>query len=243
MIMDSYLEPLSKMPVFDKNTLFDVIRENAGELGKSTLEKLLNSYIEAGNIARVGRNAYCIQGNLKKYVYDYSEYANHIAERLNEGFYDIDFRIMELYQLNRFLNHQLAHNVFYVYVEKELCASAFELLKKEYEGRILINPSEEDFFNYRTEDTIVIRKLLTEAPKGKDKIWHTGIEKLLVDIFSENIVKAMFSDSELPGIYETAFADYVIDESQMFRYAKRRKSDERIKNFIKTETTVKLRLQ
>ena len=241
--MDSYLKPLAKMSVFDKNTLFDVIRENVGELGKSTLEKLLNSNIEAGNIARVGRNAYCIQGNLKNYAYDYNEYSNHIAESMSEGFYDIDFRIMELYQLNRFLNHQLAHNVIYVYVEKELCVPAFEFLKKEYEGRVLINPDEEDFFNYRTDDIIVIRNLLTEAPKGKGKIWHTGLEKLLVDVFSENIVKAMFSEFELPEIYETAFADYVIDESQMFRYAKRRKTDERIKHFLKTETTVKLRLQ
>ena len=68
-------------------------------------------------------------------------------------------------------------------------------------------------------------------------------EKLLVDVFSENILKAMFSQSEFPTIYETALEDYVIDESQMFRYAKRRKTDERIKHFLKTEMTVKLRLQ
>lgn len=30
---------------------------------------------------------------------------------------------------------------------------------------------------------IVVRNLLTESPKGKKEVWHTGLEKLLVDIF------------------------------------------------------------
>lgn len=42
--------------------------------------------------------------------------------------------------------------------------------------------------------------------------------------FSEKLIKAMFSESEYPAIYETAFNSYVVDESQMFRYAKRRKA-------------------
>ena len=90
---------------------------------------------------------------------------------------------------------------------------------------------------------IVVRNLLTESPKGKKKVWHTDLEKMLVDIFSENPIKAMFSESEYPAIYEEAFGSYVIDESQMFRYAKRRKSDGRIKKFIQEKTNVKLRLE
>ena len=124
-----------------------------------------------------------------------------------------------------------------------MCISAFERLKKEYEGNILINPTEEDFFNYRREDMIVVRNLLTESPKGKNEVWHTGLEKLLVDIFSEKLIKAMFSESEYPVIYETAFNSYVVDESQMFRYAKRRKSADKIKKFIQEETDAKLRLE
>ena len=90
---------------------------------------------------------------------------------------------------------------------------------------------------------IVVRNLLTESPKGKKDVWHTCLEKLLVDIFSENLIKAMFSESEYPAIYETAFNSYVVDESQMFRYAKRRKSADKIKNFIQEETDAKLRLE
>ena len=134
--------------VFNKKTFFDTITDNVGVLSKSTLEKYLKKYLESGEIVRIGRNAYCARGKLKDYEYDYSDIAVHIAKILKEDFYDLDFRISELYQMNRFLYHQIAHNVIFVFVEKELCISAFERLKKEYEGNILINPTEEDFFNY-----------------------------------------------------------------------------------------------
>ena len=207
------------------------------------MEKHLKKYLQSGEIARVGRNAYCVRGNLRDYKYDYSDLSIHIAKILNDEFYDLDFRISELYQMNRFLNHQIAHNVIFVFVEKELSTSAFERLKKEYAGNILINSTEDDFFNYRRDDMIVVRNLLTESPKGKNEVWHTDLEKMLVDIFSENLIKATFSESEFPTIYEEAFGSYIIDESQMFRYAKRRKNDGRIKRFIQEETDVKLRLE
>lgn len=36
-----------------------------------------------------------------------------------------------------FLNHQIAHNVIFVFVEKELCISAFERLKKSMKATYL----------------------------------------------------------------------------------------------------------
>ena len=241
--MDVNIKALYGLSMFDKKIFFDTITDNVGELSKSTLEKYLKKYLESGEIARIGRNAYCIRGELRDYEYNYSDTAIHIAKLLNENFYDLDFRVSELYQMNRFLNHQIAHNVIFVFVEKELCISVFERLKKAYEGKVLINPTEAEFFNYRRDDIIVVRNLLTESPRGKKETWHTDLEKLLVDIFSENLIKAMFSESEYPAIYETAFHFYVVDESQMFRYANRRKSADKIKKFIQEETDVKLRLE
>ena len=240
--MDENLRSLYGLSMFNKKSLFEIFMGNIGNMSKSTMEKYLKKYLESGKIARIGRNAYCIKGELRDYEYDYSRTSIHISGILNKDFYDLDFRIAELYQMNRFLNHQIAHNVIFVFVEKELCSSVFERLKKEYEGKILINPTEEDFFHYRQDDIIVLRNLLTESPKGKEEVWHTDLEKLLVDIFSENLVKAMFGESEYPAIYETAFDSYVVDESQLFRYARRRKSADKIRKFIEEETNVKLRL-
>lgn len=115
--MDEKIKTLYKLSVFNKKTFFDTITDNVGVLSKSILEKYLKKYLESGEIVRIGRNAYCVRGKLKDYEYDYSGIAVHIAKILNEDFYDLDFRISELYQMNRFLNHQIAHNVIFVFVE------------------------------------------------------------------------------------------------------------------------------
>ena len=167
--MDRTFKSLYGLSFFNKNLFFEIVIENVGELSKSSLEKHLKKYLQSGEIARVGRNAYCVRGNLRNYKYDYSDLSIHIAKILKDEFYDLDFRISELYQMSRFLNHQIAHNVIFVFVEKELSTSAFERLKKEYAGNILINPTEDDFFNYRTiDDMIVVRNLRTVSPKGRN---------------------------------------------------------------------------
>ncbi|MCD8118996.1 MAG: hypothetical protein LUE29_05885 [Lachnospiraceae bacterium] len=239
--MDICLEQMGNRATFKKEELFDVIESLGRVFSERYLEKYLSSLQKKGEIARVGRNTYCIMGELQDYYYSYADTSEYIANILTSDFYDLDFRIMEMYQLNRFINHQIAHNVIFVYVEKELCHSAFERLKKEFAGKILINPREEDFYNYRTDDLIIVRNLMTESPKGRDARWHTELEKLLVDVFSENLVKSMLGESEYPQIFETAFQNYVIDESRMFRYAGRRKTADKIKNFLEKETDVKLR--
>ncbi len=241
--MDNVIQSLTKSPIFTKETFFDTISKNIGTSNESTLKKHLQNYLKTGEIARVGRNAYCVKGNLIDYDFVYSDSSIQISEILNKNYYDLDFRITELYQLNSFLNHQIAHNVIYVFVEKDLCTSVFEQLKCDYKGVVLIEPSTSDFFNYRKDNMVVVKKLLTESPKGEKEKWNTNLEKLLVDIFAEELLKETFSESEYPTIYETCFQSYVINENQMFRYARRRKIADRIKQFLEEETDVKLRVE
>ena len=76
---------------------------------------------------------------------------------------------------------------------------------------------------------------------GTDEKWHTRIEKLLVDVYADPIQKETFSVSELPIIYNDAFECYVIDESCMFRYAKRRGIEKELKKYILQHTHVTFR--
>ena len=88
-----------------------------------------------------------------------------------------------------------------------------------------------------------VGKLLTEAPKGKKAVWHTCLEKMLVDMTAEKWIKTAFSEAEYPGVLEQAFQKYIIDESQMFRYAKRRHVKDDIMKIIQSQTRIKLRTE
>lgn len=59
------------------------------------------------------------------------------------------------------------------------------------------------------------------------------LEKLLVDIFAESIIRYLISSSEYPLIVETTMERYLIDEKKMMRYARRRNAGEKLKKYMK----------
>lgn len=106
---------------------------------------------------------------------------------------------------------------------------------------ILSRGTADIYHQYWSDNMIVIVKLITEAPKGQEKSWHTRLEKLLVDIMSEPLLLASISESEYPGVYMDAFARYYIDENCLFRYANRRKSAKKIKKLLHDKTDIILK--
>jgi hypothetical protein len=66
------------------------------------------------------------------------------------------------------------------------------------------------------------------------------LEKILVDIFSDEDRFFTFHGQEMINIFENAFSMYWINTKTLFRYAGRRKVVERLKNFINTRTQIDL---
>ena len=66
---------------------------------------------------------------------------------------------------------------------------------------------------------------------------------MLVVIMADKVLKTTFSEAEYPGVLEQAFQKYIIDESQMFRYAKRRHIKDDILDIIRNQTPIKLRTE
>ncbi len=230
--------------IFNSNYLFNYYKTNNKKIiSESTLKNYLLKDLKSGKIARVGRNKYFFNDNkLLKYDYIYSDTAQLINKAISNNYPNITFCTFELYQLNEFLNHQVAHNIIFISVEKGLETYIFEFLKNLYPGKVFLNPTIQITEQYWTDDMIIIKRLISEAPLNKDKSWTTRIEKILVDIFCNKIIKKSINVNEYPKLYENIFNRYIIDESTMFRYAQRRKVKEKIKNFIIKNTNIKLKV-
>jgi len=200
--------------------------------------------LNVGAIVRVGRNAYCVPAKgMSQYEYRYSNISNDVAGVIKDNHPYLEFLIFELFQLNEFVNHQLAHNIIFVYVESELMDFIFDTLKEAYPGKVLKNPTLEIFHQYWVDNMIVVTKMITEAPKGRQQKWHTRIENILVDLMTVSLLQESISESEYAAIFEGAFTRYVVDESCLFRYARRRAADKKIKRFIKEKTRNTLRTE
>lgn len=118
--------------------------------------------------------------------------------------------------------------------------AVFHALKSNFPC-VLLCPSEETFYQYRSpEQTVVILKLVSEAPKPVGQSHSASLEKLLVDLFSRKLTGHLIERAEYPAVYEEAFSKYLIDQKKMFRYARRRSVEEEIKEFIGTGTNIKM---
>lgn len=237
-----YLNQLNNLSSFTRNDLFQAMQNTMPNLTQANFKVRLNQLLAGGEVMRVGRNAYSVCNNTKEYSYEYSEDAQDLVGIIEENYPLLDFRIFELVQLNEFLNHQIAHNTTFVFVEEDLGAFVFDTLKEYYQGRLLINPTVEMYHQYWAEDMVVILKMATEAPKGKVKKWATCIEKFMVDIYCEKVLLSTYSISEQKNIFSNIFEHYIVDESKLFRYARRRGVEKTFKEFLQNEAKINLRL-
>ena len=228
-----YLGALRSQNSFSRGDLRVAMNDCGMHISEASFKSKLQWLINSGNIVRVGRNAYCVPSDgMKKYSYKHSELSEDVAGRLQENHPYLDFTVFELVQLNEFVNHQLAHNALFVSVEGALGGFVFDTLKAAYPGKVLLNPNAGIYHQYWSSDMIAIRKLITESPKDRENPWAARLEKILVDLVADPLLSASVSESEHPGIYRNAFHKYAVDESCLFRYAKRRGSDGKIYQLI-----------
>ena len=238
----NYLDSLRDRSCFTRNELRDVMNKYGMSLSEASFKLKLHEHLNSGLIIRAGRNAYYVpEKGIYNYHYEYSALAEAVVCKLQENHPLLDFTVFEMIQLNEFTNHQLAHNVVFLSVEGDLGGFAFDSLKEPYPGKVLINPTTDVFHKYLYDDMIVVRKLVTESPREQNRPWATVLEKLIVDIIADVLILDSVSGSEYANIYTGAFSKYTVNESRLFRYAKRRGAEKEILQLIRQKTDIQLR--
>ena len=169
-----------------------------------------------------------------------SEDLLRISDFVTAKFPLLTFSIWEFWMLNEFLNHQFERNAIVIDVEKFFEESVFEAIKTEFDLPVLYKPTQRDLDLYSGHVTALIFPLTSEAPKSNREKTIAPLEKILVDLFSNKTLQSVISFGEYPNIFEGAFSKYLIDEKAMFRYARRRKTNEDILKFIHSNTSIHL---
>ena len=232
---------LTNLDFFSRHDVHEAILESGKDVSESLANYMVQQMLKKGLIVRVGRNKYSVVKNEQsEYNFAYSKTSKDVAEIIIEKHPFLDFRIFELIQLNEFVNHLIAHNVIFIAVEGDLGEFAFSTLKKFFPGKVLLNPTSDIYHNYITDDAIVIYKLISESPRGMYKHWNTRLEKLLVDLLVDKCIKEAVSEGEINNIFTEAFEKYVIDEDTLFRYSRRRGSEDKVRSYINS-LNIKLR--
>lgn len=125
--------------------------------------------------------------------------------------------------------------IFYtlIEVEKDAMESVFYFLQTKT-NNVFMDPSESLLARYaQSKDNIIVTNLVTEAPTQKiDKVVSATLEKMLVDIFCNDVIFSAQQGREMKVIFRTAFDKYIIDQAKMMRYAGRRGKRTELQNHV-----------
>ncbi len=221
--------------IFTRKDLFLALKKENPELNYNSFKWIFPELMSKQLIYRIDYDSYTQSKDVTNAIYMplYSEKAHALKKIVEEEYPLAEFCVFEAYLLNEFLNHQIANNTIVVQMEKELSGFLFDFLQEEYEGRVLYKPDQESVQRYWCEDCVIIVDRISEAPKNKQNPHDMIIEKLLIDVFAEPVIRNLFSPSEYSLIVETARERYYVDEKKMLRYAKRRNAVAKIEKYMK----------
>lgn len=237
-IENKIIEVFKERSSFDRNELYDFYLELEPDLKESTFSWRIYDLKKKDIIKTIGRGLYVISYK-SKYKPILTENALKIVRKINERFEDITFCIWENQWLNEFTQHQTSNQMIVVEVEKEFTESLYYFLNDSLQMDFFLNPDEKEIQFYISESSVpvVVKRLVTRAPisKLKDKkivVPIATLEKIMVDLFADENLFHFYQGSELTYIFERILDRYSINFTKLFSYAKRRKKEQEIKQFI-----------
>lgn len=131
--------------------------------------------------------------------------------------------------------HQPGRFNLMIEIEKDAAESVFYFLKESYRN-VYLNPGEEVFYNYivAKRESIIVNNLVSEAPtQAIYGVQTATLEKILVDIFCDDIIFSAYQGHEMNNIYTNALNSYTVSINKLLRYAQRRGRRKNIENYIK----------
>jgi hypothetical protein len=141
--------------------------------------------------------------------------------------------------LSEFTVHQSMKSFISLEVEKEAAEAVFYALKDmNFPNVFLILTKKDELlierYVFESYQPIVVSKIVTKSPvkRANSYLIYPKLEKILVDLFCDESLLVAYKGNEQNTIFRNALQRYVINLQTMFAYAKRRKKEEILKNYL-----------
>ncbi|MEM8940131.1 MAG: DUF6577 family protein [Bacteroidota bacterium] len=237
-IENRLIEEFKDREHFTREDLFEFYRYFEPDLKEGTFGWRIYDLKDKNIIKSLRRGLYVISYK-PKYKPDISRNLLKIAKQLTERFEDVKHCVWESSWLNEFGQHQTSRSTLFIEIEKGFEESLFYELKDTIRSEVYLSPDEKaiDFYISESDQPVIVKKLITRAPlskrtEGKLKFYIPTLEKILVDLYSEEKLFYFLQGSELMYIYENVISNYTINFTKLFSYAKRREREQDIKQFM-----------
>ena len=227
---------LEKDRIYSRKELTDMLREDYPYVNSNSYTWAIADMMKCGLLVKIGYNQYRLPGGDIKELYapKYSEAAQKVIDLLKEHLPNVKITVFESVLLNEFLDEKIekiSDNVIFLEAEKDDTLPVFRFLQKQGIPNLIYKPTKKDFCFYKTQNSIVITDMTSEAPTRRKHPHEICLEKLLVDIFCDRLIKLTYSFEDYKSIVDTAQARYLVDKTRLLRYARRRGKEPQIVAF------------
>lgn len=231
-------EEFKNRDAFSREELFDFFKYFEPQLKEGTLGWRIYDLKKKNIIKSIQRGYYTIS-HKPKYKPEITNEILKIAKVVSERFEDVKYCVWDTDWINEFTRHQSGKKIIIIEIEKDFIESLYYELKDSFKLDFYLNPDEKtiDFYISESQRPVIIKKLITRSPISKRtekriKFYTPLLEKILVDIYTENKLFYFYQGGELIHIYENILKNYTINYTKLFSYAKRRDKEQDIKQFL-----------
>lgn len=238
--IDKVKDHFKDNPVFETRDIFAFYKEEDKSVKQTTINWRVYTLIQMGILQRIGRGKFAL-GEGRNYIPEISPKMKSVFTKIKREYPYLNVCIWHTSLLNEFMLHQPSRFYYLVEVDKEATNSVFYFLR-ESKIAAFLEPTKEILEQYtpNEKDVFIVKSLVSEAPLVNVKGVNTAsIEKMLVDIFCDEVTFSAQQGSEMRTIFNEAFGKYTINHSKMLRYADRRRKKEVFNKFTNSITNLR----
>ncbi|MEQ8339137.1 MAG: hypothetical protein RIA62_17380 [Cyclobacteriaceae bacterium] len=217
---------------FSVSDIKEFYRRFDDSIKRTTIDWRIHELKNKGILQKVGRGQYSFKAG-KTYLPFISRSEKNLYNKVKKEFPFLNICVWNSKWLNEFMVHQPGRFYTMVEVEKDTMQSVFYFLQGKMK-QVFLDPPASVLEQYVQEnEVIIVSNLVTEAPTQKVENINTAtLEKMLVDIYCDDVIFSAQQGEEMNAIFWAAFDKYLVDQTKMFRYASRRRKRDELKLFV-----------
>ena len=227
---DTALHKMESGRTYSHGELVELLREDNPLNSVNSFQWAISGMMKAGSIRKTGYNQYEVSDGKPAVIYrpHFTVYTEGLIGLLADKFSDAKFIFYETGLLNEFMDEQAGLNVIFLQVERSKCEQVFRYMQDSGIPNVLYKPPVKDYDFYRTNNGVVVTNLFSECPISREHPHEVCIEKMLVDIFCDRLIRRTYPADGYSGIVENARLKYIVETPRLLRYANRRGKGEEI---------------
>ena len=225
---------------FLREELFDFYRQFEPDLKDSTFRWRIYNLKTEKIITPLSRGLFTLSYK-PVFIPEIGDVEKKIFTKIAKQFPELRQCIWSTKAINEFMLHIPGRYITVLQVDEDALEPVYEFLKEQKYSNVYIQPEEKeiDRYIYESDTAIILQSLITKSPTQKIKtITSITIEKMIVDLYCEKKLYSAFQGVELVHIINNAYNRYSIDFTKLFGYAKRRRKESGLEEFLSTKTDI-----